>query len=494
MNIPDIGALLTQRELAEKVKKWGDKLIADKINPWIFLIANGVKVTRYDESLITYQGVGFEGSPRTVFWEGFIEPFLRHGISEWLDSIAKQCLQQKIEPKPYLQTVTDNLHGCIELVYTRMAQIDQKLRKATMNYQSAEWKKRYGTEIRLRDVSVEIKQMKAYLDRHYNAVLDAAQKEWQTQQAKNKWYRNRSIQAALISAVVLILLTVIGWFLNSHNNKQGISTQKNETKNSSKVYKSTRATEILSAVAELEQIANNFETWAKNERNRFRQGVNSSDIEKWKKDWLSTSYIAGLFDCPVARDTNGLFPNGSKKEFRLIIDVFHLYMPSIAESLMDTYNNFLRSIEFHTNELKKKNDVFWCVNFLDTAVDPTVKRLRHTAKIAKEKLAAEEGLEKEQNVRETVGFDPDMRPDKHSIWVSIWSGIQKTWKFVVGTVVFLCAICLHPLLAGDSAETSISIFPLNKPRGLAKGGRNLWLRFSLCAASLTGLELHQIYG
>lgn len=459
MSIPDIGTLLTQRELAVKVKEWGDKLIADKINPWTFLRANGVKVARYDGSLINYQGVGFEGSPRTVFWEGFIEPFLRHGISKWLDSIATQCLLRGKSPKPHLQIVADNLLGCIELAYTRMAQIDQKLRQATVNCQSAEWKKRYGTDVPLKNVNVEIQKMKEYLDRRYNDVLDAAQKEWQTQQAKNKWYRNRSIQAALIGAAVLILLTVIGWLLNSPNKKQNTAIQKNETKNSSKVYQSTRATEILSATAELEQIANNFEIWAENERKRFRQGTNSSDIEKWKKDWLLTSYIAGLFDYPVARDTNGLFPNGSKKEFRLIIDVFHLYMPSIAESLLDTYNNFLRSIEFHTNELEKRNDVFWCVNFLDTTVDPTVKRLRHTAKIAKEKLAAEETLEKEQNVREVVEFGPDMRPDTHSIWVSTWNGIKKTWKFVVGMVVFLSALfaCIH--YWPEIHQKLLSLFP-----------------------------------
>ncbi|MGD1041890.1 MAG: hypothetical protein ABR913_02370 [Sedimentisphaerales bacterium] len=44
-----------------------------------------------------------------------------------------------------------------------------------------------------------------------------------------KWYRNRTIQAALISAAVLILLTFIGWILNSHGKNLSISSQKNDS-------------------------------------------------------------------------------------------------------------------------------------------------------------------------------------------------------------------------------------------------------------------------
>jgi len=42
-----------------------------------------------------------------------------------------------------------------------------------------------------------------------------------------KWYRSRTIQNALIGAGVLILVSVVGWFLNSRSNKQGVSLQKN---------------------------------------------------------------------------------------------------------------------------------------------------------------------------------------------------------------------------------------------------------------------------
>jgi len=91
----------------------------------------------------------------------------------------------------------------------------------------------------------------------------------------------------------------------------------------------------------------------------------------------------------------GTWANGSKKEFRLIIDTFQLYMPTIAASLMDTYNSFLQSIKFHIQhyelEKQKKDPIlsFWCDNFLDTTVAPTVKRLRHIAKMTREELKNE---------------------------------------------------------------------------------------------------------
>jgi len=99
-------------------------------------------------------------------------------------------------------------------------------------------------------------------------------------------------------AALLTILHYMGWL-----------DQKDKTKNPDKGPQSARTTAILSAAAELEQIANNFEIWAEGERDRFRRGVNPSDTEKWMKDWLSDSYIASLFDYPVARQTNGLFPN-----------------------------------------------------------------------------------------------------------------------------------------------------------------------------------------
>jgi hypothetical protein len=52
------------------------QLMTDKLSPWVFF--NTGKMTPIADfygRTIQYSGVGFEGSPREVFWSGFIELF-----------------------------------------------------------------------------------------------------------------------------------------------------------------------------------------------------------------------------------------------------------------------------------------------------------------------------------------------------------------------------------------------------------------------------------
>ena len=232
-----------------------------------------------------------------------------------------------------------------------------------------------------------------------------------------KWCKNNRFICFIL--IVIIIVIGLGQFTDAYNKIRNTwfkpnSLPKHKMNDSSESTSIHPEAEISSdsnpivagdlsvAIAELEQIADNFEIWAGKEHDRFKRGVNPSEVEKWMKDWLADSYVAGLFDYPVARQTNGLFPNESKKEFQLIIDTFQLYMPSIANSLVDTHDSFLRSIKFHIQhyELEKQKEApilsHWCVNFLEITVLPTSKRLRHIAKIAKENLATSEPAEKRE--------------------------------------------------------------------------------------------------
>ncbi len=209
-------------------------------------------------------------------------------------------------------------------------------------------------------------------------------------------YRYRKLsfwnKIAFWGALASLLALVAGFFFwlfpSPFQRNKSLTTQEAQTR------EVQRAT-ITSAAAELEQIATNLEEWAENERKRFTHGVNSSDVEKWMNNWLTDSYVAGLFNYPVPRQANGLFPNESKKDFRLIVDTFQLYNPSIADSLKDTYDSFLRSInrcvQQYEYDKQKDSPIFtrWCISFLDNVVVPTSKRLRHIANMAKEDVAAD---------------------------------------------------------------------------------------------------------
>ena len=156
-----------------------------------------------------------------------------------------------------------------------------------------------------------------------------------------------------------------------------------------------RDNELAQAAESLEQIANGIDEWIAQQRDRFKH-TTTAFRKKWISRWFSDFFIMELF-----KDTI------HKRQFGDIVDTFRLYMPDIAESLKEIWNNFLqctkfmRQIQNDKNKVEDNHDLgFWCVNFFDTAAIPTVESLRHLAELAKEYLAAPkqaETLEKRPN-------------------------------------------------------------------------------------------------
>jgi len=169
LKLPRVQTLLTTEALANRIKDWENKLIMKKVDPWQFFHAVGVKIPTYDGKLIHCKGGGFAGTLRLVFWN-FIEPFLKRGIDEWLEHIANLCLQSAKEPKPYLHRAWNSLNSCISNVYSRMSDIDYRLRKGEVTCLASE---NFGKNVLRKDVSDEITFMKNYLNERYKEVLNA---------------------------------------------------------------------------------------------------------------------------------------------------------------------------------------------------------------------------------------------------------------------------------------------------------------------------------
>jgi hypothetical protein len=145
-----------------------------------------------------------------------------------------------------------------------------------------------------------------------------------------------------------------------------------------------RDNELAQAAESLEQIANGMDEWIGQQRDRFEHTTTTAFRKKWISKWFSDFSIMTLFKDTV-----------HKRQFGDIVDTFRLYMPDIAESLKEIYNNFLQCTKFMRQIQNDKNMVednhdlgFWCVNFFDTAAIPTVESLRHLAELTKEYLAA----------------------------------------------------------------------------------------------------------
>ncbi|MFB0553509.1 MAG: hypothetical protein ACETWQ_09365 [Phycisphaerae bacterium] len=140
---------------------------------------------------------------------------------------------------------------------------------------------------------------------------------------------------------------------------------------------------LARAAESLEQIANDMDDWIGQQRDRFKC-TTIAFRKKWISRWFSDFFIMELFKDKV-----------HKKHFGDIVDTFCLYMPDIAESLKEMWHNFLdcanfmRQIQHVKNRVEGNHDLeYWCVNFFDTAVIPTVERLRHLAEQTREYLAA----------------------------------------------------------------------------------------------------------
>ena len=85
--------------------------------------------------------------------------------------------------------------------------------------------------------------------------------------------------------------------------------------------------ELARAAESLEQIADDIDEWIEQQRDKFKY-TTVAFRKKWISRWFSDFFIMELF-----KDTT------HKRQFGDIVDTFRLYMPDIAESLKEIWNN-----------------------------------------------------------------------------------------------------------------------------------------------------------
>ena len=110
---------------------------------------------------VRYLGsVGFEGSPREVFWGGFIEPFLED-IFVWAFEFAlNHAEKRKSDRRELILYTRECLMNGVCLTYNRMQNIDRRLRG-----------KGFPDQVSPRDISREINKMQIKLDEYRDSTL-----------------------------------------------------------------------------------------------------------------------------------------------------------------------------------------------------------------------------------------------------------------------------------------------------------------------------------
>ena len=115
--------------IKERIELEFQKLEKDKVTPWAFLLSEkGLRITDFFGKEVQYSGIGFEGSPRTVFWKGFIQPFLQEIIFRSFSETRDFCSAHRLDLKQPMEETASLLKAGINGIYRRMSDIDQRLR------------------------------------------------------------------------------------------------------------------------------------------------------------------------------------------------------------------------------------------------------------------------------------------------------------------------------------------------------------------------------
>jgi hypothetical protein len=188
------------RFIKERVELEFQKLEKEKVTPWTFFLSGKpLRLTDFYGKEIKYSGIEFEGSPRTVFWKGFIQPFLQDIASRSFSESRNFCLTHRLEPKQPMEETASLLNASIKAVYLRMSDIDQRLRG-----------KGYPNSVSKYEPEAEIALSEAFVEERLSAELALAPKKRET---LNTFYEEQKFWfwfIGIVIAIVGVLLEIFG--------------------------------------------------------------------------------------------------------------------------------------------------------------------------------------------------------------------------------------------------------------------------------------------
>jgi hypothetical protein len=135
------------------------RLERNQITPWAFLTAGPpFRIKDFYGKQISYQGIGFEGSPSQVFWGRYIEPFLEDSVDRLVKETLRLCEEKREKPNEPLTELGGLLKSLAHRAYDRMVEIDQRLRG-----------RGYPESVGRRRTDREFKRMEEFIDQRISA-------------------------------------------------------------------------------------------------------------------------------------------------------------------------------------------------------------------------------------------------------------------------------------------------------------------------------------
>lgn len=176
----------------KRIDDAAEQLIRKQVTPWSFLTAGPpFRIKTFDGRQIAYEGVGFEGSPRQVFWSHYIEPFLEDLCITEIRAAISMAKEKGVDAKLLLPELQEPLSAGFQRVYARMAEVDRGLRG-----------KGFPDKVELKSVDQEISAMNQFLDEHIRAELAM----WKPKSRVENWYERNKFWMWAIG----IFLSIVG--------------------------------------------------------------------------------------------------------------------------------------------------------------------------------------------------------------------------------------------------------------------------------------------
>jgi hypothetical protein len=168
------------------------QIIKQQVTPWSFLTAGPpFRIKMFDGKQIAYEGVGFEGSLREVFWSRYIEPFLEDLCISEIGAAVAMAKERGVDARLLLPEVQNLLSAGCRRAYVSMADVDRRLRG-----------KGFPDKVDLRSIDQEVSAMAQFIEERVRAELAM----WKPKSRVEFWYERNKFFVWAIGIVVSIVL------------------------------------------------------------------------------------------------------------------------------------------------------------------------------------------------------------------------------------------------------------------------------------------------
>lgn len=112
----------------KRIDDAAEQIIQQQVTPWSFLNSgHPFRVKKFDGREIAYEGIGFEGSPRNVFWSRYIDPFLEALAIQEITAAVSLGRERNVDARLLLPEVQSLLIAASRRVFSQMAEVDRRL-------------------------------------------------------------------------------------------------------------------------------------------------------------------------------------------------------------------------------------------------------------------------------------------------------------------------------------------------------------------------------